>query len=134
MTRAESNAASRNVPLRTALLLSAASGAAVALVLGAGMLVARAVPWGPSVDALTFAGTLKQGGNPVAQPATLDFSLKKGGVEVCALKAVMVSPDAQGAFTARLDVGKCPAPRTLFDGGDLTYGIAVNSVNGQAVG
>src|SRR5438105_14123227 len=95
----------RNPIFASALLVS------IAIVVGAA-LVARATPGGQTKDALSFAGTLRQNGQPLMGAQSLTFNFKKAGLSICAPQ-VMVTADATGAFNAQIDISNCPG--TLFD-------------------
>ncbi len=91
--------------------------------------LAKADPGGHTRAALTFAGTL----SGVTGAQTLTFTFRKGSAEVCAPTA-MVTPDAEGRFTAEIPIDGCPS--TLFDGSDVTFDVRVGTTavaSGQRV-
>jgi formylglycine-generating enzyme required for sulfatase activity len=58
----------------------------------------------------------------LTSPQSVGFTLHKAGSGDCTIAPVSVSVDAQGAFTAPLDVTACPG---FFDGTDVTYSATV---------
>ncbi|XYH99746.1 hypothetical protein ACMHYB_08275 [Sorangium sp. So ce1128] len=112
------------IPLRRAVWMALAAGGLVLASVCGTLYVARATPGAGSRDALTFAGVL----TGTTGPQKLAFVFKKEGEEACSPAALSVTPDDEGAFSVEIPLASCP--KTLFDGGDVTYDVLVG---GQAV-
>lgn len=110
---------------RSALLLSAGAAALVATSVLVTLRVAGADQGGATTATLSFAGTLRQNGQPMTGTQQVTFSFKKAGAVVCA-PVVSVAPDsASGDFVASIPLGACPA--TLFDGADVLIDVKVGT-------
>lgn len=116
----------RTVPLRTAVWMALGSAAFVGAFF-AGVLVARArpEPGGGTAEPLSFAGTLRRGGQAMSGRQSLTFTLRKGEV-ACSAGPVEVEVDGEGHFTAPIPLGApggCPAG--FFDGSDVVLEVGV---------
>ena len=123
----------RPILLRVALasvLASTVFGIGVAL----GTRLAQADPGGPTRDALTFAGVLRDpGGAPITSPVTSAFTFvfRKGAgtplPEVCRSATAAITVPAGGAFAVSIPINPTQCPRSLFDGGDVSYDVLLGT-------
>jgi hypothetical protein len=91
------------------------------------VLMARANQGGSTKQTLSFAGTLRQNGQPIVVATPLLFTFKKGGVAVCTPPSTSPIPNSQGGFTTDIDISKAAGcPDDLFDGSDIDVVISVN--------
>ncbi|HEX2571489.1 MAG TPA: SUMF1/EgtB/PvdO family nonheme iron enzyme [Polyangia bacterium] len=100
-------------------LLYVAAGVAAGVLFGSGFYWARAAGGVPTRAALSFVGTLTQGGG-AAGPTALTFDFKKAGSVLCS-PVVTVTPGTGGVFQAEIPIGGCPAD--LFDGRDVVVDV-----------
>lgn len=109
---------------KLSLLTICASIGAAALT---NVLMARATPGGATKQKLSFAGTLRQNGQPLS--GTLTFTFTKGGSPVPCVPAAMATaaPDPAGAFTTEIDISGCPTD--MFDGSDVTFNVSLNGTS-----
>jgi formylglycine-generating enzyme required for sulfatase activity len=97
-------------------------------------LVARAAGGNVPSASLSFAGTLRQNGAPMATPQTLAFVFKKNGIVICQSPDLSVTPDETGQFMVAIPIASCPS--SLFDGSEVKIDIAVGgdlAVSGQPI-
>jgi hypothetical protein len=104
--------------VRIVLLLAAGSA-----VFFAGRYMARASLGGPTTSGLSFAGTLRQNGQPMTGNQMLDFAFHNGYDADCDV-TVMVTPDSStGSFETSLPLDGCtPA---FFNGISVTFDVSV---------
>ena len=123
----------RSLLVRTTLVSGIAS-----VILGAGVFVgmrlAQADPGGPTRDALTFSGTLRSpSGAPITSPVTSAFTFvfRKGAganpPEFCRSVTTPITVPAGGAFAVPIPIDRARCPRSLFDGGDVSYDVLLGS-------
>lgn len=113
------------MPWRAFLARASAASGLFGLAMFAAIRLATADPGGPTRDELTFAGTLRNAdGSPSTDTTPLRFVFRRGAATAPACDVTTDPLTLRvGAFTVPVPIGRCPQPRSLFDGEAVTYEV-----------
>ncbi len=116
---------------RTFLARSAIGAAMVGIAVFAGVRLATADPGGPTRDALTFAGVLRERASTTGNTLTFVFRKGTASTPACTATTLPFAIDASGAFSVTVPLGGCADPRGLFDGDSVVYDVRIGSATGD---
>lgn len=109
-------------------------GAALTLAVFVGVRLATAAPGGPTRDALTYAGVLRERAGMANTRLTFVFN-RGGGAARCSTTTEAFTPDSAGAFSVLVPLSGsgCPNARSFFDGDDVQFDVRLGDATGEVV-
>jgi formylglycine-generating enzyme required for sulfatase activity len=122
------------MPWRTFVARLVVGSIALTLAVFAGVRLASAVPGGPTRDALTYSGVLRERAGMANTRLTFVFN-RGGGAARCTTTTDPFTPDSSGAFSVLvlLSGSGCPNARSFFDGDDVQFDVRLGDATGEVI-
>lgn len=122
------------MPWRAFFARVVVGGLVLTLAVFAGVRLATAVPGGPTRDALTYAGVLRERAGMANTRLTFVFN-RGGGAARCTTTTEPFTPDDAGAFSVPVPLSGsgCPNGRSFFDGDDVQFDVRLGDATGDVI-